>query len=431
MDIYVVQPGDTLEKIADMYGVTIEKLLLDNELPNPDNLLLGQVIIISYPSETYTVVEGDSLESIAANHNITVCELLRNNPFLADRRFIYPDEILTISYNRSASFSIYGYTNTFIERKALKKTLPFLTYLSVFNYQIGANGEAVGVDEDIDIVQMAIQYGVIPLMHLAAITVLGEIDIGLTYRLLNDELLQDTLFDNVIDVLKEKGYYGIIISAQYITTENQNLFYNYTRRFSERLSPEGYITAVAINPKIHSFNNEVLFEDINYAPFSEVADSILFIQYTYGILEGPPSPVISISNLDVFLDYVLSQTNPSKLCAGIPVLGYAWELPYVAGLSSSNSLSRDNVLNLAIDVDAVIQFDEESQTPFFFFENARDHNTQYIVWFVNPLTIDSLLSLLLEKNIFIAGVWNIMSTFPQLWLVINSQYKIVKLLPEF
>ena len=430
MDIYVVQPGDTIEEIANTYGFTVEKLIRDNELPNPDNLLVGQTLIILYPSETYTVEGGDTLETIAFANSITVNELLRNNPFLADRESIYPGEVLAISYSRSASFSTYGYTNTFVDRRVLKKTLPYLTYLSVFNYQIGNSGEALGADEDIDIIQTAIQYGVIPLMHLAAITVLGSFDLRITYRLLHDEVLQDTLFENVINVLKDKGYYGVLISAQYITTENQNLFYNYTRRFSERLGPEGYITAVAINPNIYSYDNEVFFENINYAAFTDAAYSVLFIQYSYGILESPPVPVISISNLNVFLDSILPQTDPNKLSGGIPVLGYVWELPYVEGLSRTSSLSRDNALNLAIDVQATIQFDEVSQTPFFFFESRIEQNVQYVVWFINARTVDSLLSLLLEKGIFSTGVWNIMSALTQLWLVINSQYEIVKLLPE-
>ena len=36
--IHVVQPGETLNTIAEQYGVTPERLIIDNELPNPENL---------------------------------------------------------------------------------------------------------------------------------------------------------------------------------------------------------------------------------------------------------------------------------------------------------------------------------------------------------------------------------------------------------
>jgi spore germination protein len=253
----------------------------------------------------------------------------------------------------------------------------------------------------------------------------------LTYRLLNDEVFQDTLFENVIKVIRDKGYYGIIISAQYITSENQDLFLNYTRRFSERLSQDGYLTIIAINPKVNTLDDEVVYEDIDYSEFSDVVDSILFLQYTWGILDTPPSPVISINNLSVFLDSIHTQVDADKISIGIPVLGYMWELPYVAGFSSSNTLSIENIINLAINVGATIEFDEVSQTPFFIFENSSNNNVQYIVWYVYAITFDSLLKLLTGKGIYATGVWNIMSYFAQLWLVINSQYKIIKLLPEF
>jgi spore germination protein len=211
---------------------------------------------------------------------------------------------------------------------------------------------------------------------------------------------------------------------------NQDLFLNYTRRFSERLSQDGYLTLIAINPKVNTLDDEVVYEDIDYSKFSDVVYSILFLQYTWGILDTPPAPVISISNLSVFIDSIQTQIDADKISIGIPVLGYIWELPYVAGFSSSNILSRDNVYNLAINVGATIQFDEVSQTPFFIFENTSNNNIQYIVWYIYAITFDSLMRLLIEKGIASTSVWNIMSYFAQLWLVINSQYKIVKLLPE-
>ena len=430
MEIYVVQPGDTIEEIANMYGVTAEQLIRDNELPNPNDLLTGQAIVIVYPSETYTVRYGDTLETIAASNNITVNELLRNNPFIADRRYIYPGEKLAISFNRSASFSTYGYTNTFINKQILVKTLPYLTYLSIFNYQITDTGDARGDDGDIEIIQLAIEYSVIPLMHLATITIQGEFDLELTYRLFYDEELQDRLFENVLSILRDKGYYGVVISAQYITSENQDLFFKYIQKFSERIGQEGYITLVAVDPKVNTFDSDVTFENIDYSRFPDSIYRILLIEYTWGIIKSPPGPIFSINSLNALLDYILPQIDSSIISIGVPVLGYMWELPYVEGLSSSNSLTRDNVISLAVDVNATIQFDPVSQTPYFTFENSTGENVQHIVWFISPITIDSLMKVLIQRGVLSVGVWNIMAYFASLWLVINSQYEIVKLLPE-
>lgn len=43
---YVVVEGDTIELIAEMFGVTVAELIQANQLENPDLLLIGQELII-------------------------------------------------------------------------------------------------------------------------------------------------------------------------------------------------------------------------------------------------------------------------------------------------------------------------------------------------------------------------------------------------
>ena len=89
MDIHVVKSGDTLYSIALQHGVPMSQLILDNQLPEPDRLVVGQAIVIQYPEQTYTVQAGDTLFSIAAAHQTTVRQLLRDNPALGGVRWVY------------------------------------------------------------------------------------------------------------------------------------------------------------------------------------------------------------------------------------------------------------------------------------------------------------------------------------------------------
>ena len=60
MDIHVVRPGDTLyELLSD--GVPMSRLIQDNQLPDPSQLVVGQTLVIQYPRSTYTVRSGDTL----------------------------------------------------------------------------------------------------------------------------------------------------------------------------------------------------------------------------------------------------------------------------------------------------------------------------------------------------------------------------------
>lgn len=77
---YVVQSGDSLYSIAKKYGVTARELQQYNNLPS--NLLsIGQVLLIPSTEDyiTYYVQSGDSLYSIASRYNTTVDEIKRLN----------------------------------------------------------------------------------------------------------------------------------------------------------------------------------------------------------------------------------------------------------------------------------------------------------------------------------------------------------------
>jgi nucleoid-associated protein YgaU len=48
---YIVQEGDTLYGIALRYGVTVEQLVEANNIPDPNNLSVGQELFIPAPLE--------------------------------------------------------------------------------------------------------------------------------------------------------------------------------------------------------------------------------------------------------------------------------------------------------------------------------------------------------------------------------------------
>ena len=81
--VYIVKAGDTLYKIAGMYGMTVNELKALNNLAS-DNLSIGQKLkVISSTGDiggnTYIVKSGDSLYSIAKKFGITVDELKNAN----------------------------------------------------------------------------------------------------------------------------------------------------------------------------------------------------------------------------------------------------------------------------------------------------------------------------------------------------------------
>lgn len=81
-EIYVVKAGDSLYKIANMFGMNVNELKTLNNLTN-NNLSIGQQLKVmkeEMPSaNTYIVKSGDSLYSIAKNFGLSVNNLKNVN----------------------------------------------------------------------------------------------------------------------------------------------------------------------------------------------------------------------------------------------------------------------------------------------------------------------------------------------------------------
>jgi len=90
-NIYVVKSGDTLYEIANKYGITVNELKSTNNLFS-NNLSIGQKLIIPGESVTedniYIVKSGDSLYSIANKYGVSVKEIKDLNKLISDNLLI-------------------------------------------------------------------------------------------------------------------------------------------------------------------------------------------------------------------------------------------------------------------------------------------------------------------------------------------------------
>ena len=246
MVIHVVQDGETAQSIAAYYGISESKLIQDNELEFPNNLVIGQSIVIAYPERTYVVMEGDTLLDIANSNNVSVMQLLRNNPFLSDREYIYPGETIVISYPIEGVITVHGNTNPNINNAILRRTLPYLTYLSIINYTVTKEGEIITYYDDTEIVNTTKEYGVVPLMLITTLSIQGAANVGVEYDLLLNQEFQQKFIDNIIPILRTVGYYGINISFQYINITNISLYDQFFSQVTERLNNEGFQVFVTV-----------------------------------------------------------------------------------------------------------------------------------------------------------------------------------------
>jgi spore coat assembly protein SafA len=103
---YTVRSGDTLWKIAQRQGVTLEALIgVNPQITNPDLIYPGQTINVPpgspSASHEYIVESGDTLADIARRYGVSLDALIQANPQIANPGLIYPEQSINIPVNGS------------------------------------------------------------------------------------------------------------------------------------------------------------------------------------------------------------------------------------------------------------------------------------------------------------------------------------------
>ncbi len=423
MVIHVVRPGESLYAIAQEYGVPVSQVLNDNQLANPARLVVGQTLVIRFPQQVHTVQSGQTLSSIARQYGLTVRQLQRNNPVLGGGEAVYPGQTLVITYRQEKEgvLSVNGYAYPFIDRALLRATLPYLTYMTPFTYGIMENGDLVDLD-DAELIAMAQEGGVAPLMHLSTLTEEGGFSNELASLVLNNAAIQSRLIDNLVTTIQAKGYRGLDVDFEFVFAQDAGAYAAFIRNLARTLNPLGLPVIVALAPKTSSTQPGLLYEGHDYAALGAAANEVLLMTYEWGYTYGPPLAVAPLPNVRAVVEYALTQIPAEKIWLGVPNYGYDWPLPFVQGETRATSISNRYAVQLALRYNVEIQYDERAQSPWFRYRD--EGGVEHEVWFEDARSIRAKLALIPEYGLRGAGYWNLMRPFPQNWQVLASLYNI-------
>lgn len=423
MDIHVVQPGDTIYRLAQQYGVPMERLLQDNQLPDPSHLVVGQTIVVQYPELTHTVRAGDSLYSIAQMHQTTVAQLLRNNPVLQGRDLLFPGQVIVVRYQgqpRDAfTLTVNAYAYPYIDRDLLRSTLPYLSQLTPFTYRF--DGDDLIPLRDETMVSAALQSRVAPVFHLSNLDERDQFSPELAHGLLEDESDQRELIEEILNIVDQRGYRAVDVDFEYVRASDAGAYAQFLARLRRALASRGLPLMAALAPKTSASQPGRLYEGIDYHSIAQSVDFALLMTYEWGNLASPPMAVAPLPQVRQVVEYALTEFYPNQLYLGIPNYGYDWTLPFREG-SRARSLSNVEAVQLAWDRRAAIRYDEQAQSPCFRY--VDDRGAEHEVWFEDARSIQAKLNLAFDHGLYGAGYWNLDRPFPQNWVVLNSMAQI-------
>lgn len=374
MQIYLVQPGDSLDRIAGLYGTTIAELSYVNQIPYPYRLAIGQALLIP-------VGEGE-----------------------ADRRIVTAN----------------GYAYPFISPWVLQETLPYLTNLLVFSYGFTTEGELIPPTvSDADMIREALRSSVDPMLVLTPLDEDGRFNNNLIHDMLTSEEAKETLISNLLRTVEEKGFQGVDVDFEYILAEDRDLFTAFVAELRVRMNAAGYIVSVALAPKTSANQQGLLYEGKDYRGLGEAADEVLLMAYEWGYTYGPSMAVAPIDKVRNVVEYALTEIPSEKINLGIPNYGYDWTLPYVRGESRAVTIGHVEAVQIAIENDVSILFDEVAQTPYYrYIKEGKEHE----VWFEDVRSLRAKYNLVQEYDLKGIGIWQIMRLFRAMWLLYADMY---------
>lgn len=421
MKIHVVRSGESINSIAAYYGVDPIRLSSDNSVPPTGALAVGQTLVIRFPRQIHAVRPGETLSSIAALYGTTVRTLWRNNWFLGGNNVLLPNQTLVISYfDESLGPAVSNsYAYPYIESELLAEQLPYQTFLTPFTYGISADGSLIPLEDD-SLLSASRQRATHPVMHLSTLTESGQFDTQRGTLVLTVPEIQNRLIQETIQTVLRRGYSGVDVDFEYLPGSLATAYAAFLSRLRRLLHAQGRFLWTALAPKTSPDQRGLLYEGHDYASVGTVSDSVLLMTYEWGYTYGPPMAVAPLPNVRAVLDYAVTAIPPEKIFLGVPNYGYDWPLPFVQGITRAQSISNQRAIELALEHQIAIQYDDTAQSPFFHYTDAA--GTIHEVWFEDARSISAKLHLIAEYGFRGAGFWNLMRPFSQIWLILDSLY---------
>lgn len=212
------------------------------------------------------------------------------------------------------------------------------------------------------------------------------------------------------------------MDIEYISPNDRESYNSFLRELADRVHERGYILVSALAPKISADQQGILYEGHDYRAQGEINDYVIIMTYEWGYTFGPPLAVSPINEVRRVLDYAVTEIPSEKLLMGMPNYGYDWTLPYMRG-TAAQSIGLAEAAELAIRTGSAIQYDEQSQTPYF---NYTENGTRHVVWFDDPRSISAKLELIGEYNLAGVSWWTVNRCYVPAWLLMQDMFEIGK-----
>lgn len=374
---YIVAPGDSLFKIAQRFGVTVEALRSTNRLS-------GDLI---YPGQKLMIPEKISSQP---------------EPSRGNHRDDIPTSPIVLGY-----FPEY-YDGDNLAWNSLQRNYPYLTAIAPFSFGVRSNGTLSGKHfaDAADFARQQNKQNLVLIHNLDDFNTAGS----LAHTVLADQI-RGKLVKNIVDLVKKYGYDGVNIDFEFVYPEDRERYTSFIRELKAQM-PENKLTTVSIPAKTWDDPNNGWSGGYDYKAIGQQADLVAIMAYDEHWFGGSPGPIASIGWVKQVIQYAAALIPQQKILLGIATYGYDW------ASTGNKALDIPGAYRKAWQYGVKIQWHDTYAAPYYTYTAGKVPHT---VWFENATSIGTKLDLVKTYGLGGIAMWRLGFEDSDTWKVIREK----------
>ncbi|WP_445478052.1 LysM peptidoglycan-binding domain-containing protein [Lysinibacillus irui] len=417
--IYTVRSGDTLWSIAHQFSVPVQSIVTANHLTNPDRITPGTKLLI--PPIIHSVQPGETLWQIAQRYGTTIQAIAEENNITNPNMLYIGTHLIIPRKLPLIEVNAYSYQPSEEAIDSINALGHLLTYFSPFAYMMKEDGTLQPINDE-KMITAAKANNIIPMLTLTNFTSTEE-GSNLAHVVLSNADLQKKVMNNVLQVMQNKGYKVLNIDFENVLPADRENYNAFIQLAADTLHPKGYLVSTALAPKTSATQAGTLYEAQDYEAHGRIADFVVLMTYEWGYRFGPPQAISPINEMRRVVEYALTEMPADKILLGFELYARDWLLPHVKG-QEAETFSPQEALDRAIKYGATIQFDPVAQSPFYRYVDEQGRNHE--VWFEDARSAQAKFDMVKQYNLRGISYWALGFPFPQNWALLDNNFSIKK-----
>lgn len=295
--------------------------------------------------------------------------------------------------------------------KSFKENFRNLDYISLFWYQVNSNGSISRRDQiksevENDILAFARQKNAKVLVGIENDEDAEKID-----TILEDEGAREAHISEILKLLQDKSYDGVVIDYESLRQEQAEGFTEYMQQLSVAVRAVGGIVSISVNTE----TSGRVFHGIDIVEVSKVVDRLELNAYEEFGKESGPGPIASIDWVNTTIKNVIDQgVEPSKIILGTAHAGHDWIT------SPSEEFFKDTSAHDALHItsDSDSKWDETTQSTFFKYKDTDGR--EHVVWLEDSRSFEAKIDLAKSYELQGVFIWYLGGEDEKVWEVLSS-----------